>query len=54
MGRTDTTVYITVALIAGCLGYVTGKQDIATVKWGGNQINVTHVRLKQRDNVVFN
>lgn len=37
----DTTVNTTVASIVRCLGYVTGKQDIASVKWGGNQIHVT-------------
>lgn len=42
----DTTVNTTVASIVRCLEYVTGKQDIATVKWGGNQIHVTRVRLK--------
>lgn len=42
--RMDTTVSRTVALIANCLECVTGKQDIATVKWGGNQIHVTLVR----------
>lgn len=52
MGRMDTTVTIPVALIAMCLGCVKGKQDIVTVKWDGNQIHVTQVRLKQRDNVV--
>lgn len=45
-GLTDTTVNKTVALIARSLEYVTGKQDIATVKWGGNQIHVTRVRHK--------
>lgn len=42
----DTTVNTTVASIVRCLEYVTGKQDIATVNWGGNQIHVTRVRLK--------
>lgn len=42
----DTTVNTTVAFIVRCLEYVTGKQDIATVNWGGNQIHVTRVRLK--------
>lgn len=44
-GRMDTTVTIPVALIASCLGCVIGKQDIVTVKWVGNQKNVTHVRI---------
>lgn len=48
----DTTAMVPVALIAMCLGCVKGKQDIVTVKWDGNQIHVTQVRLKQRDNVV--
>uniref|UniRef100_K1R1S9 protein-tyrosine-phosphatase n=1 Tax=Magallana gigas TaxID=29159 RepID=K1R1S9_MAGGI len=50
--RMDTTAMVHVALIAMCLGCVKGKQDIVTVKWDGNQIHVTQVRLKQRDNVV--
>lgn len=50
--RMDTTAMVPVALIAMCLGCVKGKQDIVTVKWDGNQIHVTQVRLKQRDNVV--
>lgn len=44
-GRMDTTVSTTVASIVRCLGYVTRKQDIVTVKWDGNQIRVTQVRL---------
>lgn len=44
-GRMDTTVSTTVASIVRCLGYVTRKQDIVTVKWDGNQIHVTQVRL---------
>lgn len=43
---------VPVALIAMCLGCVKGKLDIVTVKWDGNQIHVTQVRRKQRDNVV--
>lgn len=41
-GRMDTTVTIPVAIIARCLGCVTGKQDIVTVKSVGNQKSVTH------------
>lgn len=51
--RMDTTVSRTVALIAKCLECVTGKQDIATVKWGGNQIHVTlSVTTRRSDRIV--
>lgn len=44
-GLTDTIVKTTVALIARSLEYVTGKQEIASVKWDGNQKSVTQSAL---------
>lgn len=47
-GLTDTTVKTTVAAIVRSLEYVTEKQDIASVKWDGNQKSVTQSALAIR------
>lgn len=45
MDYKDIAVNRTVAFIARCTGYITGKRDIAFVKLDGNQIHVTFVKI---------